>query len=305
MACEPPTDPGGAAGPLPTSTLGCNTLPQGNPPGWGQELHNGQVLTVLRIDNTCAPISFDLGAAEEQLQAWGIQVPAEQYRNLAESALLEPQVRRYIIYNSRPMRLAFAVVFYVLVWANIYSTSQMFALGNQWAGVLLATLAAVSLTLTLVLVFERQQRKLWFVYFDLENCVQFLSDHVQEMKRSQESLLRSRLSQLCVVMETGVSPVVEGPEDLEDAPLLPSTPGPQERLLTQTELYQLVPEAEPEEMARQLLAVFGGYYTRLLVTSRLPQSMGTRHMDSARIPCPCQLIEVHVLGTGCCPFLAR
>lgn len=38
------------------------------------------------------------------------QVPAEQYRNLAESALLEPQVRRYIIYNSRPMRLAFAVV---------------------------------------------------------------------------------------------------------------------------------------------------------------------------------------------------
>lgn len=50
-------------------------------------------------------------------------------------------------------------MFYVLVWANIYSTSQMFALGNQWAGVLLATLAAFSLTLTLVLVFERQQRK--------------------------------------------------------------------------------------------------------------------------------------------------
>lgn len=38
------------------------------------ELHNGQVLTVVRIDNTCAPISFDLGAAEEQLQTWGIHV---------------------------------------------------------------------------------------------------------------------------------------------------------------------------------------------------------------------------------------
>lgn len=38
------------------------------------------------------------------------QVPADQYRSLAEGALLEPQVRRYIIYNSRPMRLAFAVV---------------------------------------------------------------------------------------------------------------------------------------------------------------------------------------------------
>lgn len=47
----------------------------------------------------------------------------------------------------------------MVVWANIYSTSQMFALGSPWAGVLLATLTAVSLTLTLVLVFERQQRK--------------------------------------------------------------------------------------------------------------------------------------------------
>ncbi|XP_032491688.1 transmembrane protein 268 isoform X2 [Phocoena sinus] len=280
MACEPQMDPGGAAGPLPTSSPGWSALPGGSPPGWGQELHNGQVLTVLRIDNTCAPISFDLGAAEEQLQTWGIQVPAEQYRSLAESALLEPQVRRYIIYNSRPMRLAFAVVFYVVVWANIYSTSQMFALGNHWVGVLLVTLAAMSLTLTLVLIFERHQRK---------------------------SLLRSRLSQLWVVMETGVSPTAaEGPENLlEEAPLLPSSPRPSERPLMQTELRQLIPEAEPEEMAQQLLAVFGGYYIRLLVTSQLPQALGTRHTDSPRIPCPCQLIEAHILGTGCCPFLAR
>lgn len=345
MACEPQMDPGGAAGPLSTSSTGWSALPVGSPPGWGQELRNGQVLTVLRIDNTCAPISFDLGAAEEQLQTWGIQVPADQYRSLAESALLEPQVRRYIIYNSRPMRLAFAVVFYVVVWANIYSTSQMFALGNHWVGVLLVTLAAVSLTLTLMLIFERHQRKantntdlrltaangalqrhrvllgvtdtvegcqsviqLWFVYFDLENCVQFLSDHVREMKTNQESLLRNRLSQLCVVMETGVSPttVAEGPEDLlEEAPLLPSSPHPMESPLMQTELHQLVPDAEPEEMAQQLLAVFGGYYIRLLVTSQLPQVAGTRHTDSPRVPCPCQLIEAHILGTGCCPFLAR
>lgn len=47
----------------------------------------------------------------------------------------------------------------MVVWANIYSTSQMFALGKHWVGVLLVTLAAVSLTLTLVLIFERHQRK--------------------------------------------------------------------------------------------------------------------------------------------------
>lgn len=28
--------------------------------------------------------------------------------------------------------------------------------------------------------------QLWFVYFDLEDCVRFLCDHIQEMKTSQE-----------------------------------------------------------------------------------------------------------------------
>lgn len=78
-----------------------------------------------------------------------------------------------------------------------------------------------------------------------------------------------------------------------------------EKPLMQTELCQLVPEAEPEEMAQQLLAVFGGYYIRLLMTSQLPQALGTQHMDSPRIPCPCQLTEAYILGTGCCPFLTR
>uniref|UniRef100_A0A8C0NFE9 Transmembrane protein 268 n=1 Tax=Canis lupus familiaris TaxID=9615 RepID=A0A8C0NFE9_CANLF len=317
MACEARPGPGAAASPLPTASPGWSALPGGSPPGWGQELRNGQVLTVLRIDNTCAPISFDLGAAEEQLQTWGIQVPADQYRSLAESALLEPQVRRYIIYNSRPMRLAFAVVFYVVVWANIYSTSQMFALGNHWVGVLLVTLAAMSLTLTLVLIFERHQRKA-NTNTDLRlaaangallrhRVLLGVTDTVEGCQSVIQSLLRSRLSQLCVVMETGVSPeTAEGPEDLlEDAPLLPGGPQPEERPFMQTELRQLIPEAEPGEMAQQLLAVFGGYYIRLLVTSQLPQAVGTRHTDSARIPCPCQLIEAHILGTGCCPFLAR
>ncbi|XP_027625424.1 transmembrane protein 268 isoform X2 [Tupaia chinensis] len=294
MACEPQMDPGGLAGPLPTSSAGWNALPGGSPPGWGQELHNGQVLTVLRIDNTCAPISFDLGAAEEQLQTWGIQVPVDQYRSLAESALLEPQVRRYIIYNSRPVRLAFAV-------ANT-NTDLRLAAAN---GALLRHRVLLGVTDTV----EGCQSviQLWFVYFDLESCVQFLTDHVREMKISQESLLRSRLSQLCVVMETGVSPAApaEEPDNLEETPLLPSSPDPSERPLMQTELYQLVPEAEPEEMARQLVAVFGGYYIRLLVTSQLPQAMGTRHTDSPMVPCPCQLIEAHILGTECCPFLAR
>ncbi|XP_059513847.1 transmembrane protein 268 isoform X2 [Myotis daubentonii] len=295
MACEPQMGAGGAAGPLPTSSPGWSALPVGSPPGWGQDLRNGQVLTVLRIDNTCAPISFDLGAAEQQLQTWGIQVPADQYRSLAESALLEPQVRRYIIYNSRPMRLAFAV-------ANT-NTDLRLAAAN---GALLRHRVLLGVTDTV----EGCQSviQLWFVYFDLENCVQFLSEHVREMKTSQESLLRRRLSQLCVVMETGVSPttMAEGPENLlEEAPLLPSSSRPAERPLVQTELHQLVPEAEPEEMAQQLLAVFGGYYIRLLVTSQLPQAVGTRHTDSPRVPCPCQLIEAHILGTGCCPFLAR
>lgn len=48
-------------------------------------------------------------------------------------------------------------------------------------------------------------------------------------------------------METGVSPeTAEGPEDLlEDAPLLPGGPQPEETPFMQTELRQLIPEAEP------------------------------------------------------------
>ena len=49
-------------------------------------------------------------------------------------------------------------------------------------------------------------------------------------------------------METGVSPTAnEGPENLlEETPLLPDRPGSTEKPLIQTELRQLVPEAEPE-----------------------------------------------------------
>ena len=49
-------------------------------------------------------------------------------------------------------------------------------------------------------------------------------------------------------METGVSPTAdEGPENLlEETPLLPDRPGSTEKPLLQTELRQLVPEAEPE-----------------------------------------------------------
>jgi hypothetical protein len=57
------------------------------------------------------------------------QVPADQYRSLAESALLEPQVRRYIIYNSRPVRLAFAVVSTLL--APWYCRMQCCVLGRM------------------------------------------------------------------------------------------------------------------------------------------------------------------------------
>lgn len=59
----------GSSGVVPAQPAGAS--------GLLSELCNGQVLTVLRIDNTCAPISFDLGAAEEQLQTWGIQVSAD------------------------------------------------------------------------------------------------------------------------------------------------------------------------------------------------------------------------------------
>ncbi|XP_068929931.1 transmembrane protein 268 isoform X2 [Petaurus breviceps papuanus] len=310
-------------------------------------LTNGQLLMVLSTDHTCEAASFNIEVSQEKLKSWGIQVPAEKYKSLIENAILDPQVRRFVFYNSRPFQLAIAVVFYIAMWANLYSTSQMFSLGRPWAAVVLVTLGTVLATVVLILIFDRHRRKantntdlrlaaanetlmpydmllgvtgevegcqtvlqLWFVYFHLENCLHSLSDHIRELKANEESVLRHRLNQFQVVVEMVVSPAQEEGEEnerlSEESPLLPGGgTEPRKGAVTHMVLRHLIPEAAPEVMARQMLIVFGGLYIRLLVTNQLPRTTESRHAESLQGPCPCQFIETHILGAGCCSPLSR
>ncbi|XP_074067851.1 transmembrane protein 268 isoform X4 [Macrotis lagotis] len=300
MAYDLPRDPGGEPGPSRTSFSEWSTLIQEDTSCLERRgLTNGQLLMVLNTDSSCEAASFNIEVSQEKLKTWGIQqVPTEEYKSLIENAILDPQVRRFVFYNSRPFQLAIAV-------AN-KNTDLRLAAANE-------TLMPYHMLLGVTGEVEGCQTVLqfWFVYFHLESCLQSLSECIRELKTNQESVLKHSLNQFQVVVETVVSPAREEGEEnenlTEESPLLPGG-GTESRkgVVTRMVLHHLIPEAAPEVMARQMLVVFGGLYIRLLVTNQLPETTAaSRHAESLQGPCPCQFIETHILGAGCCSPLAR
>ncbi|NXC32164.1 TM268 protein, partial [Campylorhamphus procurvoides] len=122
-------------------------------------------------------------------------------------------------YNSRAFQIAIAVIFYMSLWTNLYSTVQLCSFGRYWVSSVLVTLAAVAVTVLVILVFERRQRKLnvntdvrlaavneifikhslilgitdvlegphsilklWFVRCSPEPCLQSLSAHITHLQ---------------------------------------------------------------------------------------------------------------------------
>uniref|UniRef100_A0A663ND15 Transmembrane protein 268 n=1 Tax=Athene cunicularia TaxID=194338 RepID=A0A663ND15_ATHCN len=305
---------------------------------------NGQVLMVLNMDNNCSATSFDMELCAEKLKSVGVQVAADRWRRLIQDAVLKPEVRRYMFYNSRAFQIAIAVVFYVSLWTNIYSTVQLCSFGRYWEASVLVTLAAVAVTIVVILVMDRRQRKinmntdvrlaavneifikhglilgitdaldgahnilqLWFVHFSPERCLQSLSAHITDMQRTRESGLRHSLDQLCVVMEEVVRPDPGREEEAscEESPLLSSGVNLNKEPVTCNELLHLVPEGPPEVMAQQLLVIFSGCYVRLLVTGQLPRAMAGGHMEHSSVPCLCQFIEITTLNTHQSWFMGR
>ncbi|NXP27509.1 TM268 protein, partial [Scytalopus superciliaris] len=63
-------------------------------------------------------------------------------------------------YNSRAFQIVIAVVFYVSLWANLYSTVQLCSFGRYWVSSVLVTLAAVAVTALVILVMDRRHRKI-------------------------------------------------------------------------------------------------------------------------------------------------
>ncbi|XP_071622369.1 transmembrane protein 268 [Heliangelus exortis] len=306
---------------------------------WVKEPLNGQVLMVLSMDNNCSATSFDMELCAEKLKSLGVQVAEDQWRRLIQDAVLKPEVRRYMFYNSRVLQIAMAMVFYVSLWTNIYSTVQLWSFGRYWGTSVLVTLAAVAITVAVILVIDHHQRKinlntdvrlaaaneifikhslilgvtdvldgphyilqLWFVHFSPQLCLQSLSAHIMDLQRTRESGLQQSLDQLCVVMEVVVQPDPDLEEEAsrEESPLLSSGVNLNKKPVTCKELLRLVPEGPPEVMAQQLLVIFSGCYVRLLVTGRLPRAVAGGHLEHSNVPCLCQFIKTTVLNTHKC-----
>uniref|UniRef100_A0A8C0BGJ8 Transmembrane protein 268 n=1 Tax=Buteo japonicus TaxID=224669 RepID=A0A8C0BGJ8_9AVES len=309
-----------------------------------QERPNGQVLMVLSMANNCSATSFDMELCAEKLKSLGVQVAEDQWRRLIQDAVLKPEVRRYMFYNSRAFQIAIAVVFYVSLWTNIYSTVQLCSFGRYWEASVLVTLAAVAVTVVVILVIDCRQRKinvntdvrlaavneifikhglivgitdaldgphnilqLWFVHFSPERCLQSLAAHVTDLQRMGESGLQRSLDQLCVVMEAVVRPDLGTEEEAlrEESPLLSSGVNPNKEPVTCNELLHLVPKGPPEVMAQQLLVIFSGCYVRLLVTGRLPRAVAGGHLEHSGVPCLCQFIKTTALNTHWSWFMGR
>ncbi|XP_065593688.1 transmembrane protein 268 isoform X1 [Cyrtonyx montezumae] len=302
---------------------------------WAKEPRNGQVLMVLSMDNTCSATSFDMELCAEKLQSLGVQAAAGEWRQLIEEAVLKPEVRRYLFYNSRASQIAIAVIFYMSLWINIYTTVQLCSFGQYWEASVLVTLAAVAVTVVMILVIDRRQRKinmntdvrlaavneffikhslilgitdvldgphsilqLWFVHFSPEHCLRSLSAHIAELRQEQELGWRHRLDQLCVVTEVAVPAAEE--TSCEESPLLSGRESFRKEPVMCNELLHLIPEGPPEVMAQQLLVIFSACYVRLLVSGRLPRPTATGHMEGSSVPCPCQFIQASALSTGSC-----
>ncbi|XP_005231449.1 transmembrane protein 268 isoform X1 [Falco peregrinus] len=309
---------------------------------WVKEPFNGQVLMVLSMDSSCSATSLDMELCAEKLKSLGVQVATDQWRRLIQDAILKPEVRRYMFYNSRVFQIALAVVLYVSLWTNIYFTVQLCSFGRYWEASVLVTLAAVAVTVVVILVIDRRQRKinmntdvrlaavneifikhslilgitdvldgprsilqLWFVHFSPECCLQSLSAHITDLQRTRELCLRHSLDELCVVMEAVVQPSLGTKEDAlhEDSPLLSS--GVNKKPVTCNKLLRLIPEGPPEVMAQQLLVIFSGCYVRLLVTGRLPRAMAGGHLGHGSVPCLCQFIRTTALNTQQSWFTGR
>ncbi|XP_063030747.1 transmembrane protein 268 isoform X1 [Melospiza melodia melodia] len=300
---------------------------------WVPEPPQGQVLLVLSLDNTCPSSSFDMDLCADKLQSLGIQVPMDPWRRLIQEGVLSPRVRQYLFYSSRGCQIAMAMVFYISLWTNLYSTLQLCSLGHSWGAGVLVTLVALALTVLVILVIDGHHRKLnvntdvrlaavneifikysiilgitdvldgphnilqlCFVHFSPQPCLQALAAHITHLQGTQAGL-RHRLNKLWVVMDVAAQPElgVEEEAPCEESPLLSRGVTLNKDPVTCSELLHLIPEGPPQAMAQQLLVLFSACYVRLLVTGRLPRASPGGHLGHSSIPCLCQFIQSTLL----------
>ncbi|XP_051492813.1 transmembrane protein 268 isoform X3 [Apus apus] len=261
---------------------------------WVKDPLNGQVLMVLSMDNNCSATSFDMEFCAEKLKSLGVQVATDQWRRLIQDAVLKPEVRRYLFYNSRAFQIVIAVI-------NTNTDVRLAAVNEIFIQ------HSLILGITDVLDGPHNILQLWFVHFSPERCLQSLSAHITALQGTRESGLWHSLGHLGVVMEVVVLPdpgteteqkqgMEEDQASCEESPLLSSAVKLKKEPVTCNELLHLVPEGPPEVMAQQLLVIFSGCYIRLLVTGQLPRAVAGGHLEHTSVPCLCQFIKTTMLN---------
>ncbi|XP_053818382.1 transmembrane protein 268 isoform X4 [Vidua chalybeata] len=240
---------------------------------WVTEPPQGRVLLVLSMDNTCPTSSFDMDLCADKLQSLGVQVPMDLWRRLIQEGVLRPEVRRYLFYSSRGFQIAMAVVFYISLWTNLFSTLQLCSLGHSWGAGVLVTLVALALTVLVILVIDGHQRKL-----NVNTDVRLAAVNEIFIKHS-------------IIL--GITDVLDGPHNILQLWFVHFSP----ELCLQALAAHITHLQGTQAMAQQLLVIFSACYVRLLVTGQLPQASPGGHLGHSSVPCLCQFIQSTVLHT--------
>ncbi|KAM4696827.1 transmembrane protein 268 isoform 1-T4 [Rhinophrynus dorsalis] len=296
------------------------------------DLYNGRLLAVLPYSSRAEHME----QCVRKLEDYGIQVPLEKCRESLQVSALIPELSRYVFFTSRGFGVALAVVLYISIWINLYSTAQIFTGGHKWATSILVSLAAAIVTTLVVLIVNRHHKKLnvntdirlaavnelfiehnvllgisdrshkcqsvpsiCFIYFHLSGCQRRLSQHLANM--TQEAIRRC-LDQLFIFIETPANPALARPAPAdptsEETPLLSSDSG--EKPLLCSKKIPLIVEGDPQVMAQHLLIISSACYVRLLISGLLPRGYGAGHTGALDVLCPCQFIENSMLSPGQC-----
>ncbi|XP_066466954.1 transmembrane protein 268 [Tiliqua scincoides] len=318
----------------PASVSYCQSLGDDRSVHWKKEVLNGQELVVLTVRDGCTLSSVDSNLCES-LETWGIRMTPDQWKILIQCAVLGPEVRKYIFYNSRAFGILIAVVVYVTLWVNLFSTLETFSLAGYWECSILVTGVALSLALAIQLLIRWHQRKLnmntdmrlaaaneafmkneflvgitdvfekhqsipqlWLAHVDVSPCHRSLVDTLTELEKSQLAFLRQSLDKLYIVIEVPIVPNQDeevAGNPLEESPLLRDPESSDRAPLARRKRLRLVPDRAPEVLAQELLVIFSSYYIRLLVSGQLPEVPARRHVAVGHSPCLCQFIETTVL----------
>ncbi|XP_032089202.1 transmembrane protein 268 isoform X2 [Thamnophis elegans] len=279
----------------PFSITYCWNKGKEQPDFWRNDIPNGQVLMVLTAHKSHGPPPAVINSWQDKLKTLGIEVTEDQWETLIQRAVLEPEIRTYLLYNSRGIRMAMAAIVYVILWINLYSVLQIFSVGQPWKVSVLVTLVALLATVAILVIIHHYQRKmnvstdmrlmaaneafmnlgflvgmtnilekncaapqLWFVRFDVEPCLQSLADSLATLKRNQESALKRNLEAVGIVIETAALPTWEKQlnDSLEESSLLPEIKTKgSKNFLARREFLRLVPDRTPEIRPQSLGSV--------------------------------------------------